>query len=71
MIEEQFSIGTSFVHSLDPRIKVIVAALFSVLVAVSSNFFALVCALAVSVFTVSLARLSISLWFSLQPRESK
>jgi cobalt/nickel transport system permease protein len=59
MIEEQFSTGTSFVHSLDPRIKIIVAALFSVIVAVSSNFLALVPALAVSVLMISLAKLSI------------
>lgn len=59
MIEEEFSTGASFVHSLDPRIKIIVAALFSVLVAVSSNFLALLPALAVSVLMISLAKLSI------------
>ena len=59
MIEEEFSTGASFVHSLDPRIKIIVAALFSVLVAVSSNFLALLPALAVSVLMIPLAKLSI------------
>ncbi len=59
MIEEQFSTGTSFIHSLDPRIKIIVAALFSVLVAVSSNFSALVPALAVSLLMISLAKIPI------------
>jgi cobalt/nickel transport system permease protein len=59
MIEELFSTGTSFIHSLDPRIKIIVAALFSVLVAVSSNFSALVPALAVSLLMISLAKIPI------------
>ena len=59
MIEEQFSTGTSFVHTIDPRIKIIVAALFSVLVAVSNDFLALLPALAVSVLMISLAKLSI------------
>ncbi|TET95337.1 MAG: cobalt ECF transporter T component CbiQ, partial [Desulfobacteraceae bacterium] len=48
IIEEQFSTGESFVHSLDPRVKIIVAILFSVVVAVSSNFSALLPALGVS-----------------------
>jgi cobalt/nickel transport system permease protein len=49
MIEEQFSIGDSFVHNLDPRVKIIVAIIFSVVVAVSSNFSALLPALVVAV----------------------
>lgn len=58
MIEEQFSAGESIVHGLDPRIKIIVAILFSVVVAVSSNFWALFTALAVSLSLIVLARLS-------------
>ena len=58
MIEEQFTTGESFIHSLDPRVKIIVAILFSVVVAVSSNFLALFPALAVSLFLIILARLS-------------
>ena len=58
MIEEQFSTGNSFVHSLDPRVKIIVAILFSVVVAVSSNFSALLPALAVSLFLIVLGKLS-------------
>jgi len=58
MIEEQFTTGESFIHSLDPRVKIIVAILFSVVVAVSSNFLALLPALAVSLFLIILARLS-------------
>ncbi len=59
MIEEQFATGNSFIHSLDPRVKIIVAILFSVVVAISSNFSALLSALAVSVFLVVLGKLSI------------
>ena len=58
MIEEQFSAGESFVHGLDPRIKIVVAIPFSVVVAVSSSFLALFTALAVSLSLIVLTRLS-------------
>jgi cobalt/nickel transport system permease protein len=58
MIEEQFSTGNSFIHSLDPRVKIIVAIFFSVVVAVSSNFLALLPALALSLFLIILGKLS-------------
>ncbi len=58
MIEEQFSTGNSFVHSLDPRVKIIVAIFFSVVVAVSSNFASLLPALALSLFLIILGKLS-------------
>ena len=57
MIEEQFATGDSIVHNLDPRVKIIVAILFSVVVAVSSKFSALFPALAVSVFLIVLTKL--------------
>jgi len=59
MIEEQFSTGNSFVHGLDPRIKIIVAVLFSVVVAVSPSLPAILLALGVSLFLIALARLSL------------
>ncbi len=59
MIEEQFATGDSFVHNLDPRIKVIVAILFSVVVAVSSKFSASLSAFAVSIFLIVLSKLPI------------
>jgi cobalt/nickel transport system permease protein len=59
MIEEQFSTGNSIIHGLDPRVKIIVVALFSVIVAVSSKFLALLPALAVSLFLVAMAKLPI------------
>ena len=59
MIEEAFSTGNSVIHGLDPRVKIIVAALFSVIVAVSSKFLALLPALAISLFLVAIAKLSL------------
>ncbi|MBW2246469.1 MAG: cobalt ECF transporter T component CbiQ, partial [Deltaproteobacteria bacterium] len=53
MIEEQFSTGNSIIHGLDPRVKIIVVALFSVIVAISSRFLALLPALAISLFLVA------------------
>jgi len=57
MIEEQFASGDSFVHGLDPRMKIITAVIYAVVVAFSSRFAALLAALAVSVVLIVLARL--------------
>jgi cobalt/nickel transport system permease protein len=57
MIEEEFSTGKSFIHGLDPRIRIIVAALFSVVVATSTNLLALIPALAVSLLLIVLTKL--------------
>jgi cobalt/nickel transport system permease protein len=57
MIEEQFSTGDSFVHGLDPRVKIIVAIIFSLVVAVSSRFSALLPALAMALILILLAKL--------------
>ena len=59
MIEEQFSAGESIVHGLDPRIKIVFAILFSVVVAVSSSLLALFAALAVSLVLLVLTKLSV------------
>lgn len=59
MIEEPFSTGNSIIHGLDPRVKIIVVALFSVTVAISSKFSALLPALTISLFLVAMARLPI------------
>jgi cobalt/nickel transport system permease protein len=58
MIEEQFAPGESFVHSLDPRIKIIVAFCFAAVVALSKDFPAFLAALAVSLALTVLAKLS-------------
>lgn len=59
MIEEPFSEGNSIIHGLDPRVKIIVVALFSVVVATSSRFLALLPALAISLSLVTMAKLPI------------
>lgn len=59
MIEEPFSTGNSIIHGLDPRVKIIVVTLFSVVVATSSRFLALLPALAISLFLLTMAKLPI------------
>jgi len=57
MIEEQFASGDSFVHGLDPRMKLTTAFAYAVVVALSCEFSALLVALVVSLILVVLARL--------------
>ncbi len=57
MIEEPFASGNSLVHSLDPRMKIVTAFIYAVVVALSSRFPALLAALAVSLVLIALARL--------------
>ncbi|MFH1626040.1 MAG: cobalt ECF transporter T component CbiQ [Pseudomonadota bacterium] len=59
MIGEEFSSGDSFVHRIDPRIKVVIAVLFSIVVAVADRFSVLLLGLFFSVGLISVARLSI------------
>ncbi len=57
MISESFSEGNTFIHRLDPRIKIISAFLFSVLVSVSDRLVSLLPALFIAIIMASLARL--------------
>ena len=57
MIKEKFSEGDSLLHKLDPRVKIIVALLFSVIVAVSDKYTSLIGALFFAIVAVILARL--------------
>ena len=59
MIKEKFSEGDSFFHKLDPRVKIIVTLLFSVIVAVSDRYTSLWGALFLSTAAVVVARLRI------------
>ena len=59
MIGEDFLIGDSVIHRLDPRAKVITAAAFSIVVAVSERFAALLPSILVAVSFILLARLSL------------
>ena len=57
MVKEIFSEGDSFLHKLDPRVKITVALLFSVIVAVSDKYTSLIGALFFAIVAVILARL--------------
>lgn len=57
MIEEQFASGDSFVHGLDPRIRLTTAFIYAVVVALSNRFPAILSALSVSLVLIALARL--------------
>ena len=59
MIEEQFSVGDSWIHGLDPRVKIIVAVLFSVTVALSWKFVVLFSSLALSILLIAFSRIPI------------
>jgi cobalt/nickel transport system permease protein len=56
-IQEPFSEGSSVAHGLDPRGKIIIAALFSILVAVARSFPAALAGLALALVWLVLARL--------------
>ena len=49
MVEEGFATGSSFIHNLDPRMKIVIATLFSVIVGISDKFSALIPALCIAV----------------------
>jgi cobalt/nickel transport system permease protein len=57
IIEEPFSEGASLAHRLDPRGKMVAAALFAVLVAVSQTYVATLAGLALALICLALARL--------------
>ena len=59
MLAEPFARGQSYVHRLDPRVRITVGALFSCLVAVSSSFEALGAAFLFAFGLVLLARLDL------------
>ncbi len=59
MISEPFAIGTSPLHRLDPRFKIVAATLFTLIVAVLTRFGALGAALTVSVGLIFIARLGL------------
>lgn len=57
LIKEKFSEGDSFFHKLDPRVKIIVSLLFSIIVAVSDKYTLLIGALFFAAAAVIVARL--------------
>jgi cobalt/nickel transport system permease protein len=58
MLQEPFAIGNSLVHRIDPRIRIVVAAVYSITLALSRKFPALTLAVGVSFLLVVLAELS-------------
>jgi cobalt/nickel transport system permease protein len=56
-IQEPFSEGTSLAHRLDPRGKIVVAALFSILVAITKSYAVALSGLALAIIYLALARL--------------
>ena len=60
MISEPFAIGTSVIHQLDPRIRVVLAALYAFVVALSYQFSVLVMALAVSSTLIVISQIRIT-----------
>jgi cobalt/nickel transport system permease protein len=59
MISESFAEGNSWIHGIDPRLRVIGATAFAVVVAVSYNFTALLIALTLSLIMALSARLDL------------
>ncbi len=59
LIKEKFSEGDSFLHKLDPRIKIIVALLFSIIVALTDKYTSMLGALLFAVGAVIITRLRI------------
>jgi cobalt/nickel transport system permease protein len=58
MIQETFAIGSSSMHRMDPRLKIVAATIFSFQTAISDNFSTLITALALGIAMVILARLN-------------
>ena len=58
MLQEPFALGNSFIHRLDPRIRLMSAGVFSIVVALSRDFQALTAAVLISFLWVILAQLS-------------
>jgi len=64
LIKEKFSNGTSIIHKLDPRIKLIVILLFSIVAAVTDKFISLTIALVFSIILIVMAKLKVKDIFS-------
>jgi len=65
LLEKKFSEGDTFFHKLDPRIKIIVAVLFSIVVAIMDKYITLAITLIFSLGLMIFVRLNIKEVFSL------
>ena len=57
MLQEPFAFGNSFIHRMDPRIRLLTAGIYSVVVALSRNFTVMTAAVLISFGLVVLAQL--------------
>lgn len=57
---EEFSLGDSWIHNLDPRVKIVTTLIFSLVVALNNHLFAAMAALVFPGFLVIAARLNLS-----------
>ncbi len=60
MMDEEFARGTSFLHKRDPRVKIIVALFFTLLVATSTQFPVVTVSLLCSILLLHFAQLPIA-----------
>jgi len=58
MIEEQFAYGSSFIHSLDPKIRIIASIVLSFATALCDNLYFAVIYFVVSIILIVMARLN-------------
>lgn len=59
VVQERFAHGDSMLHRLDPRLRLIYAVGFSLLIALASSFLTLLAGLMLSLFLIILSRLNI------------
>lgn len=57
MLREPFAAGNSFIHQLDPRIRVLSAGVYSIIIALSSNIQVLAAAVLISSILILMAQL--------------
>ncbi|MBI4963415.1 MAG: cobalt ECF transporter T component CbiQ [Desulfomonile tiedjei] len=57
---EEFSLGNSFIHKMDPRVKIIAAFVFSVVVALNNSISACAVSLVFPLILIAVARISIA-----------
>jgi len=59
MIEEKFASGQSFIHRLDPKVRIIASSVLSLVIAVCDSFYLGLVYLFISICLVSLARFNL------------
>ncbi|UCD05293.1 MAG: cobalt ECF transporter T component CbiQ [candidate division WOR-3 bacterium] len=58
MIEERFSEGSSYIHNIDPRVRILGAVIYSIIIAVTGQLEVALAGLIAGIIFVALARLS-------------